>query len=272
MSVSVRQLARPEEFLRSPVGAFVCGRSWLAWCHDSRLTGTALWGRPDEAAARELVAVWEFERSPAIIAPYDTVLDCSRLESVDAAAFEIIAGYIRGRLSDFARRFRRQALVFGSGLAATVVAGFLPAFGAGHEWRAFDDAAAGFAWLGHPAAAEVGADVTRQIEEAAGSDELLRALRPLLAARPAMSAGVAARALGMSERTLQRRLHMAGRSFRQERQNVIIERARALLCDTDAKIEAIARQLGYSSAAHFSDAFRRQTGVAPAEFRARARR
>ena len=102
---------------------------------------------------------------------------------------------------------------------------------------------------------------------------VVRALEPLLSARGiAINAAEAASTLGLSERTLQRRLQQAGTSFRRQVQQAVFSHARTLLTDTDVKIEAIARQLGYSSAAHFADSFRRQAGVTPGDFRARARR
>ena len=46
-----------------------------------------------------------------------------------------------------------------------------------------------------------------------------------------------------------------------------IERAKDLLLHTDQKLEAIAQSIGYQTPFSFSDAFRRETGVRPGEFR-----
>jgi AraC family transcriptional regulator len=53
--------------------------------------------------------------------------------------------------------------------------------------------------------------------------------------------------------------------------NVRIERARALLLETDLAITRIAAQVGYRSSAHFAHAFRAVTGTTPRAYRAAAR-
>lgn len=51
-----------------------------------------------------------------------------------------------------------------------------------------------------------------------------------------------------------------------------LERARRLLGTTADTVKAIADELGFSSEFHFSTAFKRQFGISPAHWRARARR
>jgi AraC family transcriptional regulator len=54
--------------------------------------------------------------------------------------------------------------------------------------------------------------------------------------------------------------------------NLRIERARALLLQTDLPITRIAADVGYRSPSHFAHAFRSSTGVSPRAFRAAAHR
>lgn len=73
--------------------------------------------------------------------------------------------------------------------------------------------------------------------------------------------------VGMSVRTLQRRLAQAGVSH-----HVLVAQARfataaAVLERTDAKILELALDLGYSDHANFTRAFRRWAGCAPREYR-----
>jgi len=77
--------------------------------------------------------------------------------------------------------------------------------------------------------------------------------------------------VGLSERSLSRRLSELGTSFRDEVQRARLRAAEALLVDTDLKLDAVGRAIGFTSRAHFSDFFRRATGEAPSEFRARRR-
>lgn len=78
-----------------------------------------------------------------------------------------------------------------------------------------------------------------------------------------------ARALKMSVRTLRRRLAGEGTGYRELREEAIQHQARRLLAETTLSIEEIARMLGYAYPANFARAFRRATGLAPAEWRAR---
>ncbi|ODA66635.1 HTH-type transcriptional regulator VirS [Methyloligella halotolerans] len=79
---------------------------------------------------------------------------------------------------------------------------------------------------------------------------------------------VAAR-LGLSRRTLQRRLREQAVSFESLAETTLRDQARALLKDRDMPITEIALSLGYSDPAHFTRAFRRWTGETPLAWRRR---
>ena len=78
-----------------------------------------------------------------------------------------------------------------------------------------------------------------------------------------------ARALLLSERTLNRRLRDEGSSFRRIRSSVLQSWARRYLVDTTHSIEAIAPLLGYGDTANFRRAFRNWEGMSPGEYRRR---
>lgn len=77
----------------------------------------------------------------------------------------------------------------------------------------------------------------------------------------------AASSLGVSTRTLQRRLKFAGSDFGRIRDVTLNNLAAELLSTTDHSVSRIARALGYSDAASFSIAFKRWNGVPPSTFR-----
>lgn len=83
--------------------------------------------------------------------------------------------------------------------------------------------------------------------------------------------GWVASKLDMNRRSLQRALDAEGVSFSAVLDDLLKERATALLASTDLRLTDIAHQLGYSDGAHFSRAFRRWTGMAPSHFRAARR-
>jgi len=78
--------------------------------------------------------------------------------------------------------------------------------------------------------------------------------------------------LSMHRRTLDRHLQHHGLTFRTVLESVREEAARHLLNDTNQPIQQVAETLRYASAASFSTAFRRRTGMTPREFRQRTRR
>jgi AraC-like DNA-binding protein len=79
-------------------------------------------------------------------------------------------------------------------------------------------------------------------------------------------AGVA-KTLGVSERTLKRKLQAEGAAFSEISDNVRCEHASALLRDPKLSIDEVAERTGYADTSNFSRAFRRWTGKTPAAFR-----
>jgi AraC-like DNA-binding protein len=78
-----------------------------------------------------------------------------------------------------------------------------------------------------------------------------------------------ARSLGVSARTLQRRLGEESCSFRDAVESVREELARKYLADSAMGLGEIAFRLGYAEVSAFLRAFKRWTGVTPSQYRAR---
>lgn len=115
------------------------------------------------------------------------------------------------------------------------------------------------------------ADATTPPEEGQGLDQVLfRAARRLITQQLEHPLELAdlAKAVGTNSRRLNEAFRQcAGVTvfdfLREER----LKEARRLLSDTSLEIQLIASQLGYSSAANFSTAFRERFGVSPRNFR-----
>jgi AraC-like DNA-binding protein len=102
-------------------------------------------------------------------------------------------------------------------------------------------------------------------------DDVRPALRRVLSralATGAPSAQAAARALGMTTRTLQRRLADAGTTFQGEVERTRQELATMYLADRTLSIAEVGFLLGYADQRSFLRAFRRWTGTAPSAYRA----
>ena len=76
-----------------------------------------------------------------------------------------------------------------------------------------------------------------------------------------------ARALGMSRRTLYRRLQDHGTRCNKLREEMINDTAKTSLLHASAPITQIAMEPGYSEASAFNRLFRRLTGTTPAGYR-----
>ena len=81
----------------------------------------------------------------------------------------------------------------------------------------------------------------------------------------------AAKKVGVSRRTLQRRLQDAGTSFQEELSRARVREAERLLLTSDAPITQIAIDVGIGSLQHFSTLFRRINGDSPSEWRTKRR-
>lgn len=85
-----------------------------------------------------------------------------------------------------------------------------------------------------------------------------------------MSLCAFARRVGLSERHASRLFQLElGRTFREHLALLRLERAKALLRDTEMSVIDVAGETGWSSLSHFNSVFRRRVGSTPSQFRSR---
>jgi len=226
--------------------------------------------------ARELgrSLVLELE-APAI--RHASLIDASRIEGSDAGSFRRLERY----MIDFAEPLRRQvsrlALVRPSGLSGAMVAGVYEVVPRPYPVQLFDGVDAAVAWLVAEGdldmpAAEAVRTVTSLYDEAIGATPMVARLRALLEARlTGVDLAAAARALGTSERSLQRRLREADTSFSNELGAARVRVAQRLLLSGDAPLTEVALEVGCASLQHFGVLFRKTTGQSPSAWRDRER-
>jgi len=95
---------------------------------------------------------------------------------------------------------------------------------------------------------------------------LSSAIRPYLAdGYPSIE--LTAELVGMSVRTLQRRLSRCHTSYSNVVKQIRFDVATDLLCDAEKTVIDTACEVGFSDPSHFSRAFRQMAGVSPREFR-----
>ncbi len=260
----------PEAFHAQPYGGYLAGRSWMYFAVVPELFGYALWGAPD---ADDLSALTDLWRDEATRPPHELLADLSRVTHVEAAAFEVLASYIVQETEVLSRIVRRAALVRPPSLAGAVASGFFSTVPASFPVSVWDDAGAALSDLGVTEVAEVGALLARTVAAVRAVPEPLRDLERYLAGHlttPSLEG--AAEALGVSVRTLQRRLRDGETSFSAEVQRVRLDCARRLLVESRRPITDIALSVGFATSQHFSTCFREREGMTPRAYRERQRR
>lgn len=265
-----------EEMALDPVGRYVAGNGWAHFCASPSFWGVLLWGRPnhDDAVALGRTLVLELG-APAV--PHVSIVDAARIEGIDAGAFEALDGYVRANMGSLGRQVTRLALVRPPGMEGAFVAGFFEVLPKPYPVGVFESTDAGLSWLDQAAMgpgrpSEHAAELASIHERVTGVPVLVVRLRGLFADKlEGFGVAEAARALGMSERTLQRRLSEAGTTFHDELGAARLGAAQRLMLDSDAPLTTIALEVGCASLQHFSALFRKLTGVSPSAWRERQR-
>lgn len=108
---------------------------------------------------------------------------------------------------------------------------------------------------------------SKATEALASAVEAAKMLSERLSDGHALGLETVARTLGMSPRSLQRRLKFCGVDFEELLDDTRRSEAIRLICEGVHSMTDIALRVGYSDSAHFTRAFKRWTGVAPSRFR-----
>ena len=258
-------------FAASPSGSYVAGASWAYFAIDEGLLGYAIWGAPSPEDIERLVRVLVAELARPL---HDALVDFEHLDVVDPAAFELLATYARTYEKELARIVRRTAIVRPSRTVnAAIVSGFFDVASRPFPVTFASTVAGALEDLERSDARSIADALTAVRARVSREPELLRRVRALVAAQPAEAdASEIARSLGLSARTLQRRLSELGTSFDAELKDVRLAAAEKLLRETDQPVTTIALDLGFKTAQHFATLFRSKTGMTPSELRARRRR
>lgn len=259
------------EFRAQPTGSYVAGRRWLYFCAEESLFGYALWGAPSPQDLQGLIQVLELELDRD--APHAALVDVSNVDALGQDGFEVLAAYVMRHAAQLARIVTRTAMVRSTGLNGAIASGFFDVVGSPFPVSFWDDLGAAFTHVGHASPREAAEALRLAIITASGISEPLRELRQYLEANLAThSLASAAQTMGITARTLQRRLGEHGTSFIEEAQEARVRVAERRLIETDAPVTQIAIEVGCASSQHFSDLFRRRRGEPPSAFRARNRK
>ena len=257
-------------FGRAPLGRALLGETWLHFCAHSELFGVVFWGRPSREQTAALVRSLKCELAEGV-APHRSLVDAGRLDGVDEGAFEQLREYVVAHTPALSRAVTRLGLVRPSGLTGAVISGFFAVAGGPYPVEVFETCAEALAWLDEDPG--LAAALDDLVHDACGSSALRARLRTVLMAdlQEAATLSEAARALAISDRTLQRRLKQEGTTFAKELLQARLAEARRRIRDTDDPLVNIAIDTGFASQQHLSTAFKKATGEQPSVWRKRHR-
>lgn len=256
-------------FVADPVGRHRVAGTSLLWCVSPSLGGVTTWGAPDLPATREVLQAFAALVSPRMTEPVTLVLDGRRIERIDPDSLSALLAWLAEHQVGLRRRILRQVGVIPRGLTGLTLAGILPSLGETHPFRVVDTAEAAHRLIDSPPGLVGQIEVL--VDAAASTSGPLRALRELLRRDLALSLPVAARALGVSARSLQRSLGADDTSFQRELRDARFAAACTLLEGSDEKVSLVARRVGVTEDA-LVQLFRERAGTTPSEHRARHRR
>ncbi len=263
----VRRAIDVQDFVAAPRDAYLPGETFVFY-NLGEVCGWRVWGEPSREDARQLVAAIGTAYAPGA-PPYYSLVDLKGLERVDGPGFEVLDAFVRAHRDRMATQLVRQAVVRPAGMVGALASGFYVLLPPRHQVQVFDALASAARWLDPPDHDAVECLVAAF--ESSPAPEGLPLRRWLGDHLGDATPAAAARALGLSVRTMQRQLKAGATSFHAELKLARVQQAQRLLLETDAKLAAIAQDVGLSSSQQLATAFRDQVGLAPSEFRRRYR-
>lgn len=255
------------DYLAAPRGSALIGPTFIVWWRSAALNGIVFWGRPEEKQVEAVTRALDAELG-ADVTRHASLIDARRVDAVDLAAFNRLSSYVRRRGETFARLITKQALLRPEGFAGAAVAGFYAILEPRYPVSVFTNPDDALAWLDVAREAALIEELEQLVASARADSPLLASLREYLQRQPSGATlhSVAAE-LGVSARSLQRKLREANTSFRREEREAQVRAARALLLDTELDVKQVASVVGCASVQHFTTLFRKWTGETPSRWR-----
>jgi AraC-like DNA-binding protein/ribosomal protein L35AE/L33A len=262
-------VATLEAYLARPIGQYLLGPTYIVWWSSANLNGVTFWGRSNEDHVGVICQALAAEHA-AHVAPHASIIDARFIESVDVAAFNRLAEHVRVHRERLCRVVTGQAVLRPDGFAGAVVAGFHHVLDTGYPSHTFVDTMAALRWLGTPV--DEGQTTLWELDDyrmsAVGESPIVAALRAHLDERSGCtSLTMAARALRLSPRDLQRKLRDAQTRFKLEQRAAQVRLAKNLLLQTNHELKRIASDVGCASPQHFNALFREVVGESPGRWR-----
>jgi AraC-like DNA-binding protein len=260
----VRRAADADELFRGPPGAYVVGRAFVVFCADADLWGYVMWGALAEADIRAITSS-VFHPGWSSVAPHRSLVDLRDVTAIDPSAFTALRETQTAHREQLAHRITHMVIVRPDGLIGAIAEGIGNVVSFPHPVEVVATLDAACTRFRAPEL-RTELEALRTAREA--DARVVAELHALLSTQPpALALPEAAKRLGVSSRSLQRRLRDAGTTYLAERNIAQVHRAQQMMRETDATLSQIALDVGCRSLQHFSTLFRRVTGETPSQWR-----
>lgn len=257
-----------DDFHRAPDDRFVGARNGLVFRRPG-LLGVMVWGTIDAQTVLELARIASFPESSPGQAEAPALLDLRFVDGFDPRMFGVRAELLAANRTLISRFVTRIAVVHPSGVIGATAIGMRAVSPPPCPEQFFEDAPEAMRWLDREAEIPLIDELDALRRQQLLVTPLLRRLRKLLRERPRPSLAQAARALGVSTRSLQRKLADAGSTYQEELAVATVHAGQALLLKRGASVTSVAMDLGCASPQHFSTMFRKVVGETPLGWRER---
>jgi AraC-like DNA-binding protein len=249
---------------QGPVGRFTSTACCVVWCVSRALCGVYFWGRP---SAEELLYVSRIaEAYPRWMADkFQVVVDGREVDALDGEALSVQMAWLMQHGSQLLKHAEIWSIV-AEGSVVARLATAMPTLGAGEGFRITSKALEAYRAVAGVGADALSASVDASVAQVRGLPRELHVIRALLRRRLDAKIDDAAKALGMSTRSLQRWLTREDSSFHQEVVAARFALASELLLTSDLKVAAIGARLHISERA-VTLLFHEQTGLTPMAWR-----
>jgi AraC-like DNA-binding protein len=250
-------------FLSAADDRFVRCDDFLAWRRAPDLFGIDVWGDGSPANLERRASVLDRFAAPGCRGQrllFDNSICCDASPTTFRAAVE----FWSSRRARHEAALDKMAGVVASGYVGALITGLTMLLDVGYSVRMFQSVEAALAWLGEPDARALAAQLQALRPCAQDVHDVLARLQRLLVEQDlSLDVGEAARRLGMSPRTLQRRLATSNTTFQAELLRAKLTRATTLMLTGRYTMTAIAFDLGFASPQHFSSRFSAIYGQPP---------
>lgn len=199
---------------------------------------------------------------------YRSYLDVSRMTRVEDGVYQAFLRGVEPLIPALGKRVAMSAIVHSGTLGSAATAGYSQLLGSPWPVSVHTTPESAFNALGCEYESEsLRTQLVYLLAHMAEAVAIEERVRQAVAHDLTLDLAGCARLLGMSSRTLQRRLGERSHRFRSISEGERLAVAQRLLATTDASVLSVALEVGYSKVQTLAAAFRRKHGVSPTEWR-----